>query len=264
MDLYPVRQPVPFICSVTRLVLVDYHSDTCRYQEVLLSQTELFAYSVCVIRIEYACDSLYLAAFLHRLAVVAGVESFHVDGIVYRLRVPEVERVDRLSAESDDRHIIRHRSDGGVVDVLVFHHSILERSLDLAAESYHYRVVRLCMLPYITFIKPCVRDLYLVAALYPLFEESELVPKAHAVALDAERSHRVEETGRQSSEAAVSEARIRLRIQHLLKVLSIISKSFFCLIEDAEIEEIVLHQLSDKEFHREVINSLVLFLLFLS
>ena len=157
VDLYPVRQPVPFICSVTRLVLVDYHSDTCRYQEVLLSQTELFAYSVCVIRIEYACDSLYLAAVLHRLAVVAGVESFHVDGIVYRLRVPEVERVDRLSAESDDRHIIRHRSDGGVVDVLVFHLSVFKRSFYLTTEPDHYGVIRLCVLPDVAFIEPCVR-----------------------------------------------------------------------------------------------------------
>ena len=189
VDLNPVRQFFPLVLSVARLVLVYDHTDTGRDQEVLLSQTELLAYTVGVVRIENACDGLYLTAFLHGLAVVAGVEGFHVDGIVHRLGIPEVEGIDGLSAESDDRNVIRHRPDGGVVDVLIFHDSVFERSFDLTAESDHYRVIRLGMLPDIAFIQPRVRKLYLVAALYPLLEESELVPQTHAVALDAQRGH---------------------------------------------------------------------------
>ena len=88
VDLYPVSELIPLLCSITGFVLPDYHADSCGNEEVLLSETELLADTVCIIRIKDTGKSLYLAALFHRLAVVAGIECVHVNSVVHRLSIP--------------------------------------------------------------------------------------------------------------------------------------------------------------------------------
>ena len=98
---------------------------------------------------------------------------------------------------------------------------------------------------------------------YFLLEESKFISQAHSIALDAERCHRIEEASCKSSEAAVSESRIRFHIKKSIQISAHFREAFSREIAYAEVEQIVLHQLSDEEFHGEVIN-LLIFLLFLS
>ena len=147
VDLHSVRQLVPFILAVFGLVVPDDHADAGSDEEVLLSESQLLADTLSVIRIEDACDSLDLTSLLHCLAVVAGIEGFHVDGVVYRLCIPQMQCVDCCSAKTEYRYVVRYRSYGVVVNVLVFHLTVFISSLYSAPESYDNRLKRFFSFP---------------------------------------------------------------------------------------------------------------------
>ena len=111
-------------------------------------------------------------------------------------------------------------------------------------------------LPGIAVTQPVIRVLDLLAVLDLLVEHSVLVTDTVTVARQFQRRHRVEETGRQAPQTAVTEAGIELDFSDFLYVLSEFIQRLLELLVQAEIEHGVAEGASDQKLQREVIDAL--------
>ncbi len=148
---------------------------------------------------------------IDRAVVVAAVE----DGEVERLRClgfPQPQRVRGVDAVAEDRRVVRH-----AVHVLVRHPAhaqaavLVGEALGVAAELHFDRPLGARDFPGIAEAQPLVGLLELPAVDDLLLEDAELVADAVADGRDLECRHRIEEARGETAEAAVAEARARLR-----------------------------------------------------
>ena len=135
MDLDVIRKL--FQTFVTEFSLIFPHdlAKACRYQEILLTEPQLLSYAVRIIRVKNTRDRFDLRFLTHCSRIVAFVESVHVDRVVHRLGVPEIQAVQSFSVSSDNRNVKRDRSDFSVVDVFVLQLTVFPASVDPSSES---------------------------------------------------------------------------------------------------------------------------------
>ena len=114
-----------------------------RHEEILLAQTKLLALYVVVVRIEHIHEVARKVLLLHCLIVIALVKGIQLEAL-YRLRIPDHERIYNVVIVTDDRHIIRDRCH---CLIILMHKFCLSGCLiilcaDISAEFYGISILR--------------------------------------------------------------------------------------------------------------------------
>src|SRR5262249_26555448 len=126
----------------------------------------------------------------------------------------------------------------------------------VAAEADLHRVLGPCDLPRVAEAEPLVGALDLVAVADRLLEDAELVADAVAVAGQPERRHRLEEAGREPTEAAVAEARVGLLFGDLVEVDPEVLQDGAVAVVDVEGLEVRDERAAEEELRRQIVGAL--------
>ena len=164
-----------------------------------------------------------------------------------------------------NRDIERHRAHRLIIllDEAVAAGLLIELNPDIASELDLAGILRSPELKRIAVLEPVVGDLHLIAVLDLLLEHTEAVADTAAVSRIAESGQGIQETGRQSSEAAVSERRISLLILDSVKVDTKILKRSLDLLVCGHIDQRVAEGAAHQKLHGHVVEDLRIFLLHL-
>ena len=247
-----VRERIPAL--VEALVATDDVPERARDEEVLLAEAELLACGRVVVRIEDLGQ--VLGPHLARDGVRVGplVEVVEVK-VIDRLRAPEAKRVDGV-AIADDRQVI-----GKTFDDLVRHPDpllapVFGETLDVSAEVDVLRVFRTLHLPRIAVLQPRIRLLDLTAVDDLLAENAVVIAETVAHAREVQRRHRVEIAGRETSEATVAEARVRLEVTKVVPVDAEVLEGLATELVRLQVDDVVAQETSDQELERHVVDAL--------
>ena len=186
-----------------------------------------------------------------------GQRAAESDEVFVNFRVPKTQRVYRVVFRAHHGHVVRHRQHRGVILMheaqaavrLLFH-------IGVAAEAHVDRLVRFAVFPREAVTKPFVRQLDLVAVDDFLLEQAVLVADAAPVAGKPERRHGVDEAGRETAEAAVAKAGVRLLGKIARKAQIQRPQRFLHQILYAQIDQVCVQKAAQQEFDREIINLL--------
>ena len=229
------------------------------HEEVFLLQPQGLAGLGAVVGVEDAGDGLDLVPVLHGAGVVAPVEGGQIQLFHHRLGAPQPEHVDGLAAVAHDGHLIGHRHDGlGALGEEVGLAVRTDLTLHIAAEPDGDGLVGFLRLPGIAVLQPAVRLLGLVAVDDLLTEQAEPVADAHAHAGNAQIGHGVQEAGRQTAQAAVSEAGVLFALAQRIQVDAQIVEALPDRLFDLQIDQIVPEQAADQKLHGEVVDLFLL------
>ncbi len=230
-------------------------------EEVLLLQPELLAGHMVVVRVEHLCDGAGEIVLLHRLLVLAPVKGSQLKA-VDRFRVPDPKRVDDAVLVADDRNIVRDGTDRGIilVDETVAAGRGIILDAGVAAEADLLRMLRALQLERVAVLQPVVRHFLLIAVLDLLSEHPVVVADAAAVGVVAAGGQRIHEAGGQPAESTVAQRRVRLLILDRVDIEAQLVQRFLHILVFPEVEQIVAQCPADQEFHRKVVDDLVLLL----
>ena len=229
-----------------------------RHEEVLLDEAQAAAFVGAVVGVQVLRDTLdEVAVFLLRLNLLVCHCSI-VGKIAVDFGVPQAQRIDRIVAEADDRHVVRNSHDRHVVFVYKREAAVLLLlHVGIAIELDVDRLICLAILPLEAVAEPIVRNLDLVALDDLLLEESVLVAYAAAVTGKPQRGHRVDKAGCKTPKAAIAETRVRLLGEYLVEVDAEFFQSIGEKLHLAQVDEIRAHEPPEQEFDRKIVDLLV-------
>ena len=229
-----------------------------RGEEVLLLEPQLLAGLGGVVGVEDAADALREHLVLHRPHVVAAVEGLEVDQVA-GLRRPQAQRVDPPPAPADHGRVV---GDG--------QHALpalpgpgrppvgagARRLAHAPVEADRVDGLGALELPRVAEGQPVLRPLDLPALVQALLEQAVLVADAVAEAGDAERRHAVHQAGGEPPEAAVAQGRVRLDLQHPLRVDPEVGERRLGGVGEAQVVDRVAQEAADQELEREIVDPL--------
>ena len=222
-----------FLQGFAQLVELAQHVlQTGADQHVLLLDAHLLAGAQRVVGVEHLGD--VLGAVLHRrsLRVLLLVEEAEVEFLL-ALRLPQPQRADVVPAQTDDRHVVGHGH----------HLARAHRHGDGKVVAAHA--------PGVAPLRPVVRGLHLPAVFKRLAEEAELVAQPVAVQRDVVRGGAVEETGRQTAQAAVAQCHV-LHVLKGIEVNALFGKQLARFLQNAHGQQVVKHHAAHQILRREV------------
>ena len=192
----------------------------CRNKEVLLLQAQLLARIVIVIGIENLHNIPCKILLLHSLAVIALVKGIQLEAF-HRLRIPDSEGIHDPVAISHNRKVIGHCLHALIALLNKIASSVLvDADIHIAAELDLLGIFRPAQLKGIAVNQPVVRHLHLIAVPDLLLEHTVAVADPAAVRHVPQSRKGIQKACRKSSEAAVSQSRIRLLILDHVQIQS--------------------------------------------
>ncbi len=220
-------------------------------EEILLHETERLPDARRVVGVQHAGDGFRGERFAKRSGEVAAAELLKVE-IIGSCRRPESQRVDRLAAVTDDWSIERHADQGGRLPgdgpqtaALQFKGTI---QFDFDG------LIRPRDLPRIGTAEPVVRLLILPAVADRLSEDAVFIAQPVAHRRKLHRGHRVEETGGESPQPAVSQAGVGLRVEHGWPIEVFVQDSLLDERIEQQVGHVIGQRSSDEKLHREIID----------
>ena len=146
----------------------------------------------------------------HRRKIVALVEFTEVD-FATGLGAPQAQGIGGIGVVAGDNLVIGHGQDLFRLNPAGFF-SLL---LNTATKAHFVARVVSFEFPRVAILKPVVRRLFLSAFHNVLLEHAVVVANPVAAAWQGQRRQRVQETGGQTPQAAVTEARVILFVNQL-------------------------------------------------
>ena len=217
-------------------------------KEILLNKAQRLARFNCVGRIQHFRNGFGLDFFLNRFHIAALVENVDVQ-LVVGLGREQPQIVDRFAVIADNRKIVRYAVEllGVHPDEAVLSGCGLE-VFDFAVNRNFDRAVRPGKLPRRVFAEPTVGLLNLIAVFKFLLKQAELIVDAVAETRNAERRHRVQIAGCQTSQAAVAQRRIIFGVENFLQgdVRHAVDFDAFQNVEQAEVVQVVFQRAADE------------------
>ena len=217
-------------------------------KEILLNKAQRLARFNRVGRIQHFGNGFGLDFFLNRFHIAALVENVDVQ-LVVGLGREQPQIVDRFAVIADNRKIVRYAVEllGVHPDEAVLSGCGLE-VFDFAVNRNFDRAVRPGKLPRRVFAEPAVGLLNLIAVFKFLFKQAELIVDAVAETRNAERRHRVQIAGCQTSQAAVAQRRIIFGIENFLQgdVRHAVDFDAFQNVEQTEVVQVVFQRAADE------------------
>ena len=153
---------------------------------------------------------------------------------------------------------MRHCNDRIVADLRDLKAAVIDPLAHLAAEFDLDRVVLAGAEPYVAHLQPVVGELHLPAVDNLLTEDAELIANGIARHVISQTSCRVHIAGGQPAETAVAETGVRLQRIDIVNIEARLFQALSALVFNAEIEEVVAKARADKEFHRHIVDFLLL------
>ncbi len=224
-------------------------------KKVLLDEAQLLAVLRLVVRVENLRDGLADRLLAHRLDVAAGVERAQVK-LLGRARGPETQEVHGLGAVARDGNVVGHAEDlfrvhpAGTIAA-----AVVKDVFDPTVELHLLGVFGAADFPRRAEDHPVVGMLDLVAVDELLLEEAELVVDAVADRRVVERGERIEETGRETTEAAVAQAHVHLDLAQLVKVDAELGQRGARGLDETGVLEVVLGEPAHQILEREVVEA---------
>ena len=209
-------------------------------EKVLLFQPQLFSQVQFVVRIENLRDVFGDDLLLNRLKVVAAVE-LSENEFVGRFRRPQTQGVDGFSAVTDNRRIVRNADDFIGIEPVKRRFPVLNQLLDLAAEIDDDLVIRTLKFPRIAVAQPVVGKFNLPTVLDFLIENSVVVADAVTESRNFKRCQRIEETGCQPSQTAVSQTGVDLFLPQFFQRVTEGFKHGLHILFHLHIDDVVAH-----------------------
>ena len=222
-------------------------------EEVLLFQAQLFTLIIVVIGIKNVADGLGQVFLLDGLLVVALVKGIELEALD-RLSVPDSQGIDKAVAVADDRHIIGDSLDSAVSlkAVHVPAQFLVKVADGMSAEMYFLSILGAAQLKGISVLEPVVRNFLLEAVFNFLLEHSVMVADTAAVSGVVQSGEGIQEAGSKTSEAAVSECRVRFLI---LDRIQFEAKLFECLSDGLishEVDRVIAERAAHQKLHGQV------------
>ena len=140
LEGYLLRQIVNIVVILHKLR--DGALYTCRHEEILLTQAKLLALYMIVIRIKYIHKVTSKVFLLDSLIVIALVKGIQLKTL-YRLCIPDHERIYNVVIVTDDRHIIRNCCHCLIV---FMHETCLSGCLIILSSHISAEFYRICIL----------------------------------------------------------------------------------------------------------------------
>ena len=231
-EIVPMRAPV----------IAQDALDRRTRKEILLFEAQAFALARVVVGIQHGGDRLCKRAFLRGFCVILAVELRQIKA-VYRLGLPQTQRIDTRSAVADHRHIIRDCP----------HRLIGEPDKD----GFLFPPDA----PRIPKARPVVGIFLLEAVLKPLLEQAVPVTDPVAVERDVLRRRGIQKTGSKPSQPAVAERIVLYLLKYGRRnpVLLQIPGGF---LQQSKVHQIAVNQAAREEFRRKIAGALLVFRLF--
>lgn len=175
-----------------------------RNEQILLFESELLAGFGGVVGIEHTGDVLSTLSCLECVVVLSSVEGVKIE-LVEGQRFPESETDSVECSVARNGGVVGSRDNGlAFFPEGSFHTLGIDCFSDFSVESHFVLNVDSFDFPGITVTEPVIWDFDLVAVFYDLFEYTVVITDAIAPSGEVECGERIEETGCQSSQTAVS------------------------------------------------------------
>jgi hypothetical protein len=185
LDLVELGELVPV--GVVELEALDDVLDGSTAEEVLLLESQLFAFVGGVVGVEHASDVLSSLAFHNRLVIHTVIELLEVEFVAWS-GPPEAQSVGVVGVESWNRRVVSH-SHNNLATVPVANSWVASCLGDGSTEAYLVGDVRTLNLPRISLGKPVVRKFYLETILNLLLKDTIIVSYAVAHSGDVQSGH---------------------------------------------------------------------------
>ena len=226
-------------------------------KEVLLAQPQLLPLRMVVVGVQHLADSRQLGNLPLGSLVIAAVEGDHVELGGHGLEQPQ--GTDRLAVIAGNQHVAGHGRHGLVIGMDNKGGSILPVLGNFSAETDLHRVGGLLLKPHIAVVvNPVVGQLGLPAVLQLLAEDAVLVADRVAPRRILAGGQRVEEAGRKPAQPPVADARVRLKLEHILQLKAAFLHNLLHRVVHAEIVQVVAQRAANKELHADVVHPLAL------
>ena len=212
------------------------------HEEILLHKTELLTIFRRVIRIQHLGDRLTHCLFANGFDITTIIEDVEIE-LARCFRIPQTQEINRFGTVTDDCDIIWNAFDGLLVDphwtesALVIH-----VMLNTAVELYLLREVWPHHFPRAALFHPSIWMLNLVTVFELLTEQAELITNAIANRWQIQRREGIEETGRQATEATITEAHVGLFVSDCVKILAKLAECITCLLKQTRIMQVIDQQ----------------------
>ena len=220
-------------CVIRQIVVIAAARSTlCKDQlrtggdhQVLLVHAQTAACLIGIIRVEEQREVLV------NVGLVKGNAVMH-DALINAVQIEQVQRVGACTVAGDSQLI----QAGGVF---------------LASQLYG--IGNVCFLCPAVGGKPRIGLLVLQTVFKGLTEQAEMIAQTYAVTRQAERCQRIEEAGRQTSQTAVAQRRLRLDLLNLRKTLACSGEGGAGIIVEAQIDKVIGQQLADQKLSADII-----------
>ena len=221
-------------------------------KEILLPEAQLLADLGLVIGVQHLGDVFRHDVGIDGAVVVTDVERIEIERLG-RLRAPQAQQVGVLDAEAGNRGVVRDPVDHQVREPRHTELPLRVRvMLGMPAEPDREAQLRPCQFPGIAVAQPEVGDFLLPAVVYLLVEDAELVADAVADGGYLQGCQRIEITGRQTPEPAVSQAGLLLLLEDLVEAHAQLLRRLPGFIEYAEVQDIVCQVRAEQVFRGQI------------
>ena len=216
-----------------------------------------------VVGVKHVYQQLGQVLFLYSFLVVSLIEGVQTEGI-HRLGIPDTQGVYHVISIAYDGQVIGDRAHALVsllheMSLALFIHLYVH----ISAEFDDLRVLGAAQLKGIAVFQPVVGNLDLIALLNLLLEHTVMVADSAAVGRIAQGSQRIQETGCQSSQTAVSKSCVGLLIFDQVQVAAQLLQSFLYFIIISQVNQVIAQGASHQEFHGHIVHNLRVLLLHL-
>ena len=231
----------------------------CGDEEILLFQAQLLACVMVVIGIEHVHQVSGQILLLNRLAVVTLVKSVQTEAC-HGLRIPDTQGIHNAVAVSHDGKIVGN----GSHCLITLLHEMISAVLvavygHVAAEFHYLGILGPAQFKRIAVRQPVVRHLDLETVLNLLFEHTVTVADTAAVSRIPQCCQGIQETGCQTSQAAVAQSGIRLLILKHVDIHAQLLQNFLCALVSLQVDHVIAQGTSHQELHGHIVNHLWVF-----
>ena len=224
-------------------------------EEVMLDQAQALALGMVVLGIEHLADDVGQIA-LQRLVVIAAGEGAEVQSLPGAAGAPHAQGVDGVAVVAGDGHIIRHGQHlmgvahlkiGATVHLVGFH---------AAAEMHLHGVVGGGHFPGVAVFQPVIGHFHLLAVHDALAEQAILIADGAAHGGHIQGGQAVHETGRQTAQAAVAQAGLRLLTEDAAPADAQLQQGFAHVVHAAQVDGVAVQAAARQKFHGQIIQAL--------
>ena len=201
-------------------------------EEVLLLDAQALALARGVVRVEHARDVLGAVFLREGALVVLPVEGIKVE-LPLGFALPQAQRGHIVGLVADDRRVVRHGEHG------------------LVGKAHLHGVLLAAIAPRVAELLPVVGGLLLRAVFKALLEKAEAVAQTVAAQRHAAGGGAVHIARGETAEAAVAERRV-FDLLEAREVDTALGKGAAHFVENAEIEEVAVHEPPDEIFGGEI------------